>query len=127
MKSNTSNYIHLQRLYKTRAEKEKQAFKSHFRAPWTTPSSTWVNGGARSIRIGLCWVQNIVGDGVELSKALDHVIGEQYCSGTFRRAAQHSSLPRRDDRTRNHTKQYVPVKGYCIIDLINTWAGVTGA
>lgn len=33
MKSDTSNYIHLQRLYKTRAEEEKQAFKSHLRAP----------------------------------------------------------------------------------------------
>lgn len=33
MKSDTSNYIHLQKLYKTRAEEEKQAFKSHLRAP----------------------------------------------------------------------------------------------
>jgi hypothetical protein len=31
MKSDTSNYIHLQRLYKTRAEEETQAFKSHLR------------------------------------------------------------------------------------------------
>ena len=33
MKSDTTNYIHLQRLYKARAEEEKQAFKSHLRAP----------------------------------------------------------------------------------------------
>ena len=33
MKSDTTNYIHLQRLYKTRAEEEKQAFKSHLRTP----------------------------------------------------------------------------------------------
>jgi len=33
MKSDTANYIHLQKLYKTRAEEEKQAFKSHLRAP----------------------------------------------------------------------------------------------
>ena len=25
------------------------------------------------------------------------------------------------------TKQYVPVKGYCIIDLVDTWTGVIGA
>lgn len=33
MKSDTHNYIHLQRLYKTRAEEEKQIFKSHLRVP----------------------------------------------------------------------------------------------
>jgi hypothetical protein len=25
------------------------------------------------------------------------------------------------------TKQYVPVKGYCVIDLIETWTGTIGA
>ena len=25
------------------------------------------------------------------------------------------------------TKQYVPVKGYCVIDLVDTWTGVIGA
>jgi hypothetical protein len=25
------------------------------------------------------------------------------------------------------TKQYVPVKGHCVIDLIDTWTGVVGA
>jgi len=24
------------------------------------------------------------------------------------------------------TKQYIPVKGYCTIDLIDTWTGVIG-
>lgn len=33
MKSDTHNYIHLQRLYKTRAEEEKQTFKSYLRVP----------------------------------------------------------------------------------------------
>lgn len=33
MKSDTHNYIHLQRLYKTRAEEEKQAFKNYLRVP----------------------------------------------------------------------------------------------
>jgi hypothetical protein len=33
MKSDTHNYIHLQRLYKTRAEEEKRTFKSHLRVP----------------------------------------------------------------------------------------------
>lgn len=33
MKSDTANYIHLQKLYKKRAEEEKRAFKSHLRAP----------------------------------------------------------------------------------------------
>ena len=32
MKSDTASYIHLQKLYKGRAEEEKQAFKSHLRA-----------------------------------------------------------------------------------------------
>ena len=25
------------------------------------------------------------------------------------------------------TKQYVPAKGYCVIDLVDTWTGVIGA
>lgn len=25
------------------------------------------------------------------------------------------------------TKQYVPVKGYCVVDLVETWTGVVGA
>jgi amyloid beta precursor protein binding protein 1 len=33
MKSDTHNYIHLQRLYKTRAEEEKRTFKSYLRVP----------------------------------------------------------------------------------------------
>jgi len=24
-------------------------------------------------------------------------------------------------------KQYIPIKGYCIIDLIDTWTGIIGA
>jgi hypothetical protein len=33
MKSDTQNYIQLQRLYKARAEEEKQAFKNYLQAP----------------------------------------------------------------------------------------------
>jgi len=33
MKSDTQNYIQLQRLYKTRAEEEKQTFKSYLKVP----------------------------------------------------------------------------------------------
>ncbi|KAF8128354.1 hypothetical protein EV363DRAFT_1451739 [Boletus edulis] len=25
------------------------------------------------------------------------------------------------------TKQYIPVKGYCVIDLVDTWTGMIGA
>ena len=25
------------------------------------------------------------------------------------------------------TKQYVPVNGYCVVDLVETWTGVVGA
>ena len=25
------------------------------------------------------------------------------------------------------TKQYVPVNGYCVVDLVDSWTGVVGA
>ena len=30
------------------------------------------------------------------------------------------------EATKLLTKQYVPVKGYCVIDLIETWTGTIG-
>ncbi|KAJ7683019.1 hypothetical protein B0H17DRAFT_1205437 [Mycena rosella] len=40
MKANTTSYIHLQKLYKARAEEDKAAFGPSSRCPSTTPSST---------------------------------------------------------------------------------------
>ncbi|KAI9570929.1 hypothetical protein HD554DRAFT_2037120 [Boletus coccyginus] len=51
-------HLHLQQLYKTHAEEEKQAFESHRRAPVDDA------------------IVSIVGDGVELPEALDQAIGE---------------------------------------------------
>ncbi|KAI9570968.1 hypothetical protein HD554DRAFT_2037150 [Boletus coccyginus] len=64
MKSDTSNHIHLQRVYKTRGEEEKQAFKNHLRAPSSSTCSSrthtrcrysGTNGGALSIGTRLGW------------------------------------------------------------------------
>ncbi|KAG1898773.1 uncharacterized protein F5891DRAFT_1190564 [Suillus fuscotomentosus] len=181
MKSDTHNYIHLQRLYKTRAEEEKQAFKSYLRVPvddgivdsfvknahalvvlrgkpWGTfdedkaalveslstmpketcihlalsalsllqASDTSVSPSAESIRAK---IQSIVGQSTELPDEADDAIGEIA-------RAPFSELPNTaaflggmvaQEVIKMITKQYVPVKGYCVIDLIETWTGTIGA
>ncbi|KAI9570950.1 hypothetical protein HD554DRAFT_2037139 [Boletus coccyginus] len=94
MKFDTSNYIHLQRFYKTYAEEEKQAFKSHLCAPvddtvvnlfiknahvlqvlrsGVHSETAWITSDPRA---PLPEVQNIVSNGVDLSGESDPTIGE---------------------------------------------------
>ncbi|KAG8221626.1 hypothetical protein J3R82DRAFT_1904 [Butyriboletus roseoflavus] len=176
-----SNYIHLQRLYKTRAEEEKQAFKSHLRAPvddvivdlfvknahalqvlrgkqWgvfdqdkfaladalaSYPKETsthlamsalfalegTTSGRLPSIERLHQHVQTIVGDGVELPEMLDDAIGElaRAPSAELPNTAAFLGGMVAQETIKMITKQYVPVKGYCIIDLVDTWTGVIGA
>ncbi|KAG2033554.1 hypothetical protein BDR03DRAFT_925430 [Suillus americanus] len=181
MKSDTHNYIHLQRLYKTRAEEEKQAFKSYLRVPvddamvdsfvknahalvvlrgkpWGTfdedkaalveslstmpketcihlalsalsllqAGDTSVSPSTESIRAK---IQSIVGQSTELPDEVDDAIGEIA-------RAPFSELPNTaaflggmvaQEVIKMITKQYVPVRGYCVIDLIETWTGTIGA
>ncbi|KAJ8592559.1 hypothetical protein M405DRAFT_763381 [Rhizopogon salebrosus TDB-379] len=181
MKSDTQKYIQLQRLYKARAEEEKQAFKSYLRVPvndtvvdsfvknahalvvlrgktWgafdedkaalveslsTMPketsihlalsalsllqaSDTSVSPSAESIRAKM---QSIVGSSTELPDEADDAIDEIA-------RAPFSELPNTaaflggmiaQEVIKMITKQYVPVKGYCVIDLIETSTGTIGA
>ncbi|KAH0828583.1 hypothetical protein J3R83DRAFT_2855 [Lanmaoa asiatica] len=180
MKSDTSNYIHLQKLYKTRAEEEKQAFKSHLRAPvdnalvdlfvknahalqllrgkqWGTfdqdkaaladalvsyPKETSTHlalsalsalkgndsGSPPTIELLRQQVQSIVGDSVELPEAFDEAIGEvaRAPSAELPNTAAFLGGMIAQETIKVITKQYVPVKGYCVIDLVDTWTGVIG-
>ncbi|KAG9311294.1 hypothetical protein JVU11DRAFT_8382 [Chiua virens] len=193
MKSDTANYIHLQRLYKTRAEEEKQAFKSHLRAPVdealvdlfvkNCPRAAGAPGqpvggvGSRQDSVGyvhrrirgrvvdriaadslvanpketathlalsaLCalradasptverlreHVQTMVGE-VELPEAVDCALGEiaRAPSAELPNTASFLGGMVAQETIKMITKQYVPVKGYCVIDLIDTWTGVIGA
>ncbi|KIJ15740.1 hypothetical protein PAXINDRAFT_114100 [Paxillus involutus ATCC 200175] len=181
MKSDTSNYIHLQRLYKARAEEEKQAFKSHMRAhvddamvdsfvknahalqllrgkQWgafhqdkpalavalaSNPKETCThlalsalfslneaNPGVPPTAEGLRQrIQGTVGEGVELPEGVDDAIGEivRAPSAELPNTAAFLGGMVAQEVIKMITKQYVPVKGYCVIDLIETWTGVIGA
>ncbi|KAF8548622.1 hypothetical protein OG21DRAFT_1516114 [Imleria badia] len=181
MKSDTTNYIHLQRLYKARAEEEKQAFKSHLRAPVDDALVDLFVKNAHALQVlrGTPWgafdqdkaaladalvsypketathlalsalfalegnrpgssptverlrqqVQSIIGDGVELPKELDHAIGElaRAPSAELPNTAAFLGGMVAQETIKVITKQYVPVKGYCVIDLVDTWTGVIGA
>ncbi|KAG2074368.1 hypothetical protein BDR04DRAFT_1048591 [Suillus decipiens] len=181
MKSDTLNYIQLQRLYKERAQEEKQAFKSYLRIPvddcmvdsfvknahalvvlrgkpWDTfdenkaalveslstmpketcihlalsalsllqANDTSVSPSAESIRAK---IQSIVGQSNKLPDEADDAIGEIA-------RAPFSELPNTaaflggmvaQEVIKMITKQYVPVKGYCVIDLIETSTGTISA
>ncbi|KAF9235937.1 hypothetical protein BU15DRAFT_64390 [Melanogaster broomeanus] len=173
MKSDTSNYIHLQRLYKTRAEEEKRAFKSHLRTPIDDAivDSFVKNAHALQVLRGKQWgtfdgdkaaladalasspketcthlamsalfavneeapasppttealrqqIQRTVGESVE-SEEVDAAIGEL----TPNTAAFLGGMVAQEV-IKMITKQYVPVKGHCVVDLIDTWTGVVGA
>ncbi|KAN0082730.1 hypothetical protein V8E55_008525 [Tylopilus felleus] len=181
MKSNTTNYIHLQKLYKTRAEEEKQAFKSHLRAPVddTLVDLFVKNAHALQVLRGIQWgafdqdktalsnaltsssketathlafsalfalggnspgspptaellrrqVQTMIGEDVDLPVALDNAIGElvRAPSAELPNTAAFLGGMVAQETIKMITKQYVPVKGYCVIDLVDTWTGVIGA
>jgi amyloid beta precursor protein binding protein 1 len=71
-------------------------------------------------------VQNIVGQDVDLPEEFDNAIGEIARSPT-------SDLPTTaaflgglvaQEAIKMITKQYVPINGYCVVDLVDTWTGV---
>lgn len=89
-------------------------------------SDTSVSPSAESIRAK---IQSIVGQSTELPDEADDAIGEIA-------RAPFSELPNTaaflggmvaQEVIKMITKQYVPVKGYCVIDLIETWTGTIGA
>ncbi|KAF9218592.1 hypothetical protein BS17DRAFT_791049 [Gyrodon lividus] len=181
MKSDTLNYIHLQRLYKTRAEEEKKAFKSHLRAHVDDAmvDSFVKNAHALQVLRGKQWgafdqdkaalanalvsnpketcthlalsalftlnekkpgllptaealrqqIQGTVGEGVELPECVDDAIGElvRAPSAELPNTAAFLGGMVAQEAIKMITKQYVPAKGYCVIDLIETWTGVIGA
>ncbi|KAL4063731.1 hypothetical protein V8B97DRAFT_1914141 [Scleroderma yunnanense] len=178
MKSDTANYIHLQKLYKARAEEEKQAFKSHLRAPvadalvdvfvknahalhvlrgtqWGTfdhdkaalLTALTENPKAASTHLALSalsaikeqgpdspvtvealgkHIQNLVGNEVDLPESLGDTLGEivRTPSAELPTTAAFLGGMVAQETIKIITKQYVPVKGYCVIDLIETWTAV---
>ncbi|KAG6332127.1 hypothetical protein ID866_6964 [Astraeus odoratus] len=180
MKSDTVNYIHLQKLYKARAEEEKQAFKSHLRASVTDSVVDLFVKNAHALYVlrGQQWgafdhdkmalvsalsenpkascthlalsalsavrektadspitaevlrkqIQSLVGEGVELPECLDEAVGELVRAPTAELPTTAAFLGGiiAQETIKVITKQYVPVKGYCVIDLIETWTGVVG-
>ncbi|KAH7923031.1 hypothetical protein BV22DRAFT_1130938 [Leucogyrophana mollusca] len=191
MKSDTKSYIHLQRLYKLRAEEEKQAFKSYVRAPvddalvdsfvknahalqvlrgeqWgafdadkkalgspievsfgtatallVTPKGLLIHlslsalsslntrepGVLLTVEALRAEVQAIIGEGVVLPDELEEVIGELVRAPTAELPNTAAFLGGMvaQEAIKMITKQYIPVKGYCVVDLIETWTGVVNA
>ncbi|KIJ64100.1 hypothetical protein HYDPIDRAFT_91029 [Hydnomerulius pinastri MD-312] len=181
MKSDTISYIHLQRLYKTRAEEEKQAFKSHLRAPVDDAivDSFVKNAHALQVLRGKQWgafdldktsladaltshpkgtcthlalsalsalkvnnpgtppnaeallqqIQSTLGEDVELPETVSDAIGEIVRSPSAELPTTAAFLGGMvaQETIKMITKQYVPVEGYCVIDLIETWTDIIGA
>lgn len=182
MRSDTKNYIHLQTLYKRRAEEEKKVFESFIskdvQIDEELVDSFVKNAHAILVMRGKRWgefdedsaalanslvispretathlalsaissqslksaapptaeslkaqVQSIVGSGVELpEEQLDAAVGEVARAPT-------SDLPNvaaflggmvAQEAIKMITKQYVPQKGYLVIDMIDMWTGPTG-
>ncbi|EIN04669.1 hypothetical protein PUNSTDRAFT_128225 [Punctularia strigosozonata HHB-11173 SS5] len=175
MKADTTNYIHLQKLYKTRAEEEKKIFRGLVRQPVdeglvdsfvrnchavklmrgkpygtfdldqaaianalaVSPKETVThlalsalsNIGRQNVSVEALTaeIQRLAGPGVELpEEELDAAVGEVARAPT-------ADLPNvaaflgglvAQETIKMITKQYVPVNGYCVADLVDTWTGV---
>lgn len=181
MKSDTANYIHLQKLYKAKAEEDKKIFRGLVGVPVDEQvvdlfvrnshhiqlmrGKKWGNfdkdrkvlGAAfteapKAAAIHLAFsalsayvinhstpptvesllaeVQLIVGQGVDLpEQELNDALGELARSPT-------ADLPNTaafiggviaQEAIKMITKQYIPQKGYCAIDLVETWTGFIDA
>ncbi|TFY68145.1 hypothetical protein EVG20_g3676 [Dentipellis fragilis] len=182
MKADTSSYVHLQTLYKTRADEERaiffdlldknadidegvvETFVKNAHAIRVLRGRRWGEFDADKEAIAsavvgypresashfalsalsnltsgstapptadalLAEVQRIVGPGIELpEKELTDAIGELARAPT-------SDLPNvaaflgglvAQEAIKIITKQYVPINGYCVVDLVDTWTGVVG-
>ena len=95
-------------------------------------------------------VKSIIGEDVDFPEELDAAIGEMYVSfllDTVRNAmlmlvdllcsvrAPTADLPNMaaflgglvaQEAIKVITEQYVPLNGYCVVDLIDSWTGVIG-
>ncbi|KAF8443692.1 hypothetical protein L210DRAFT_3643286 [Boletus edulis BED1] len=65
-------------------------------------------------------VQSIVGDGIHLPEA-------PTTSAELPNTAAFLGGTVAQETIKVITKQYIPVKGYCVIDLVDTWTGVISA
>jgi len=180
MHTSTESYIHLQRLYKTRAGEDKATFKTllakvpsgadvtedvvdsflknchalkvlkgrkwgtfdadrealttalqaspretsthlAFSALYALPSDTTPT--EESLRTA---VHGIVGQDIELPEEFDNAIGEIARSPTADLPTTSAFLGGlvAQEAIKMITKQYVPINGHCVIDLVETWTGV---
>ncbi|KAI6026547.1 hypothetical protein BKA83DRAFT_676286, partial [Pisolithus microcarpus] len=157
MKADTTNYIHLQKLYKTRADEEKTCLQEPFAGTrWDALDRTALvnalaeNPKAACLHLSLSalstlkdqspdlpistealrkQVISIIGDEAELPECLDDFIGEvvRAPSAELPTTAAFLGGMIAQETIKIITKQYVPVRGYCTIDLIETWTAVIGS
>ncbi|KAF8123024.1 hypothetical protein EV363DRAFT_1181424, partial [Boletus edulis] len=73
--------------------------------------------------------QSVVGDGIDLPEALDDAVRElaRAPSAELPNTAAFLGGMVAQETIKVITKQYIPVKGYCVIDLVDTWTGMIGA
>ncbi|KAF7977557.1 hypothetical protein HWV62_3352 [Athelia sp. TMB] len=73
-------------------------------------------------------VQSIIGQDVELPEEFDNAIGEIARSPTADIPTTSAFLGGlvAQEAIKMITKQYVPINGYCVVDLVETWTGVVG-
>ncbi|KAL0959096.1 hypothetical protein HGRIS_014394 [Hohenbuehelia grisea] len=184
MKSNTVNYVHLQTLYKKRAEEEKAQFKKYLALSggagiddalidsfvknahalkllrgrqWTSVHSSAetlgnsmaMNSKHVSTHLALASLSSLqakqadtkvttealtaeaatlLPSGLELPEEWDEAAGEIARSPNAdlpNMAALLGGLVAQEV-IKMITKQYVPINGYCVVDLIEMWTGVVG-
>ncbi|KAJ7269884.1 hypothetical protein C8J57DRAFT_1323830 [Mycena rebaudengoi] len=174
MKANTTSYIHLQKLYKARAEEEKATFKAFLTVPiedslidsfvknahglkvlrgkkWgaldADPAAlasavassskavathlalsalTLVGSAQPSIEALTAAAQALLPAGVELPEEFSDAVGEIARAPTAdlpNTAAFLGGLVAQEV-IKIITKQYVPIDGYCVVDLVETWTGI---
>ncbi|CAK5274638.1 unnamed protein product [Mycena citricolor] len=174
MKANTTNYIHLQKLYKQRAEEEKAVFKSFLTVPLEDDliDSFVKNSHGLKLLRGRKY-GSLDSDPAALAAAIESspkaaathlalsalaIVGTSQPSEAALTAAAQALLPpgtelpeefalsvgeiaRSPDADLPNTaaflgglvaqevikmitKQYVPIDGYCVVDLIETWTGI---
>ncbi|KAF8874432.1 hypothetical protein BD779DRAFT_1566773 [Infundibulicybe gibba] len=178
MKASTTSYIHLQKLYKTRAEEEKALFKSYLTVPiddsiidafvknahglkilrgkqWgaldSNPSAlaTAVSNSSKAAAIHLALAsltalksrdpkanptielltteaQGLLPPGTNLPEEFGDAVGEIARAPTAdlpNTAALMGGLVAQEV-IKIITKQYVPIDGYCVVDLVETWTGM---
>jgi len=174
MKANTASYIHLQKLYKTRAEEEKAILKGFLTVPLddtlvdsfvknahglkilrgkkygaldadpaALASAVTSSPKAAAIHLALSALaavgstqptiealtaaaQALLPPGTELPDEFSDAVGEIARSPTTdlpNSAAFLGGLVAQEV-IKMITKQYVPIDGYCVVDLVETWTGM---